>query len=177
MSENTTSSLTCYRHPKRETNLRCSRCENPICVQCAVLTPTGYRCPDCVRNQQKVFDTAKKTDYILSPILAAIISFAASWIVSYLGILTIFISPLVGILIAALSRKLIQRRRSIRLFRVITALTAIGSIPVLLLQILGLILSLSIDNASVLNIYLLLPILWQGLYTILVSTTVFYRLL
>ena len=49
--------------------LRCNRCERPICTECAVLTPTGYRCKECVRGQQKVFDTAKWFDYPLAIIV------------------------------------------------------------------------------------------------------------
>ena len=54
-----TTTLYCYVHPDRETGLRCNRCERPICADCAVLTPTGYRCKECVREQKKVFDTAE----------------------------------------------------------------------------------------------------------------------
>ena len=38
----------CYRHPDRETSLRCSRCNKAICVKCARHTTVGYRCPDCL---------------------------------------------------------------------------------------------------------------------------------
>ena len=48
----------CYSHPNRETDAALHRCERPICSECAVLTPTGYRCKECIRGQQKVFDTA-----------------------------------------------------------------------------------------------------------------------
>ena len=54
-----TDTLYCYVHPNRPTSLRCNRCERPICAECAVRTPTGYRCPECIRSQQKIFDTAK----------------------------------------------------------------------------------------------------------------------
>ncbi len=37
----------CSYHPKVLTGLRCSRCGKPICPQCAVRTPVGFRCPDC----------------------------------------------------------------------------------------------------------------------------------
>lgn len=37
----------CARHPKTMTRLRCSRCNTPICPQCAVRTPVGLRCPEC----------------------------------------------------------------------------------------------------------------------------------
>lgn len=39
--------MQCSYHPKVETNLRCSKCEKPICPRCMVYTPVGPRCPDC----------------------------------------------------------------------------------------------------------------------------------
>ncbi|MCE7080687.1 rhomboid family intramembrane serine protease [Streptomyces sp. ST2-7A] len=39
----------CYRHPDRETGIRCARCERPICPDCMVDAPVGYHCPECVR--------------------------------------------------------------------------------------------------------------------------------
>ena len=40
----------CYRHPKRETGVRCSNCERPICPDCMTSTPVGMRCPECARQ-------------------------------------------------------------------------------------------------------------------------------
>ena len=34
----------CYRHPDRETLIRCARCDRPICLQCQVRHPVGIRC-------------------------------------------------------------------------------------------------------------------------------------
>ncbi len=39
--------LFCYRHPTRETYIRCGRCERPICTGCAMLGPVGSRCKSC----------------------------------------------------------------------------------------------------------------------------------
>jgi membrane associated rhomboid family serine protease len=44
----------CYRHPKRETGVRCSNCERPICPDCMTSTPVGMRCPECARQSPKV---------------------------------------------------------------------------------------------------------------------------
>ena len=39
----------CSRHPNTETNLRCGKCEVPLCPQCMVHTPVGVRCQECAR--------------------------------------------------------------------------------------------------------------------------------
>jgi hypothetical protein len=37
----------CYRHPDRETWVRCGRCDRPICTRCAMQGPVGSRCKQC----------------------------------------------------------------------------------------------------------------------------------
>ncbi len=44
---------TCYRHPNRETWVRCNRCERPICPDCMRDAAVGFQCPDCVREGNK----------------------------------------------------------------------------------------------------------------------------
>jgi membrane associated rhomboid family serine protease len=52
----------CYRHPKRETGVRCSNCERPICPDCMTSTPVGMRCPECARQSTKVRTMRTITD-------------------------------------------------------------------------------------------------------------------
>ncbi len=40
----------CYRHPDRETYVRCSRCDRPICPDDMVAAPVGFHCPDDARE-------------------------------------------------------------------------------------------------------------------------------
>ena len=49
LTQSTTPSF-CYRHPDRQTGLRCSRCERPICGECANPAPVGQLCPDDARS-------------------------------------------------------------------------------------------------------------------------------
>jgi membrane associated rhomboid family serine protease len=52
----------CYRHPNRETGVRCSNCERPICPDCMTSTPVGMRCPECARQRTAVRTMRSVTD-------------------------------------------------------------------------------------------------------------------
>ena len=153
--------LHCYRHPDRETMLRCNRCDQPICTQCAVRTPTGYRCKECIRGQQKIFDTATPRDVVLAGIFAVVLSLIGSYIASYLGFWTIFAAPVAGGITAEAIRWVARRRRSKLLFWVATGGAVAGALPVL------------ITNLFFFNV---MGILWPGVYTFLIASTVYARL-
>lgn len=40
----------CYRHPNRETGVRCVRCDRPICPECMRTASVGFHCPDDARE-------------------------------------------------------------------------------------------------------------------------------
>jgi len=168
MTEETAPKLYCYVHPDRETLLRCNRCERPICSQCAILTPTGYRCKNCVRGQQKIFDTAQSTDLIIGAGISLVLSFLGSLIAGVMGFFTIFIAPIAGVIIAEAVRWAVRRRRSRLLFQTAAGAAALGSLPLLLLGLAPLLFGGGIGG--------ILGLIYRGLYTVLVTSSVYYRL-
>jgi hypothetical protein len=137
-----TAVTTCYAHPGRETSLRCKRCEHYICTSCAVSTPTGYICKDCMRERQKTFDTALWQDFVLGFTTAGLLSGAASFLATliggfgFFGWFLIFIgSSAAGGLIAESVRAVTRRRRSRALFMTVASGVIAGALPMTLLQL------------------------------------------
>ncbi len=167
---------TCYRHPNRETSLRCNRCEKYICAQCAVRTPTGYRCPECIREQKRIYNTAKPQDYVFAFLTASVLTLISTLLVQLIGgffgffyILIIFaISTGAGSLIAEAVRRVVQKRRSKPLFITATAGAVAGGL-------------LAVGNTLLiffltLNVSYLGGLLWPGIFIFLVASTVYVRL-
>jgi len=165
------SKLYCYLHPDRETMLRCNQCERPICTRCAVLTPTGYRCKECIQSQQKKFETTTNADLVIAPLIAAGLSFAGSLIAPRLGFFTLFLAPLVGMAVVEVCRRVTNKRRSVRLTQLVSGAALVGSLPYLALTLLSF-----FRLHSGLSVVGLLPLVWQAAYTFLVTSSVYYRL-
>ncbi|MEU4155839.1 rhomboid family intramembrane serine protease [Actinoplanes sp. NPDC026670] len=59
MNEAPSTAPVCYRHPSRETQLACTRCERPICVKCRIDAAVGFQCPECVKQGNKGVRSAR----------------------------------------------------------------------------------------------------------------------
>jgi hypothetical protein len=158
----------CANHPGVETSLRCNKCGKPICAKCAVRTPTGYRCKECVRGQLKIFDTARWYDYLLGFLIAAILGFLASLLarlvsgLSFIGwILIVVGAPSAGMIIAEGVRLATRKHRSRALFITIAAAVVVGALPVILIQV------------FTLNIF---GLIFQGIYLFIATPIVYTRL-
>ncbi|WP_121258773.1 rhomboid family intramembrane serine protease [Nocardioides ferulae] len=65
---------TCYRHPDRESHIRCQRCERPICPDCMHDAAVGFQCPQCVAEGRKATRTGRTAYGGLRPTNASITS-------------------------------------------------------------------------------------------------------
>jgi hypothetical protein len=112
--------LYCANHPDRETLLRCNRCEKPICLECAVQTPVGYRCKECVREHQNVyFNATPKDDWIAFGIALLVSAIATPIVGFFLGVsgwfsflIAFLAGGAAGTALAQIIRQSVKRRRS-----------------------------------------------------------------
>ncbi|GAB4572755.1 MAG: hypothetical protein Kow0077_13090 [Anaerolineae bacterium] len=122
--------LVCTVHPDRETALRCNNCGRPMCVQCAVKTPVGYRCRECVRAQQDVFYNAVPADYVVAGVVSALCSFGANALGQALPLIfALVLAVAVGGFIPQVVNPLVKRRRGRYMHFVVAAGVALGAVP------------------------------------------------
>jgi hypothetical protein len=139
--ETDTGLTVCYRHPDVETGLRCNRCGKPICPKCAQRTPVGFRCPDCIREQEDKFFTGGNTDYLIAAAISFPLSLIAAGLFTFiLGrfwfiwalLIGFFVAPAVAGFIAEAVRWGVGKRRSRYLGRVVAGCLVLATLPFLL---------------------------------------------
>lgn len=110
----------CVNHPETETTLRCNRCGRTVCLKCVELTEVGYRCKECIRQQQDTYFNAENTDYLIVAAVSFLLAAVAGPIISLLFgifglffgvIIAVFLGPAVGGVAATVIRRSVGRRR------------------------------------------------------------------
>jgi len=170
--------LYCVNHPQTPTALRCNRCGRPVCTKCIVRTPVGYRCRDCVRGQQQVFETAVWSDYVIVAVLVAPLAGLAGFLVTSLQFFAIFLAPIVGGLLAELVRVAVRRRRGRRLSWVAAGAFVLGCLPLLLQPLLAVLFGLLAGGSRYGGglFSFGLSFIWIGVYIVLGAGALYARL-
>jgi hypothetical protein len=166
----------CVNHPNVETYLRCNKCGRPICARCAVLTPVGYRCRDCVRTQQRAFYAGfRPTYYLVAAAVALPLALVTGWLIPSLGWYAVVLGPLAGVGIAEVVRWA-TRRRGQHTWLVVCGCILLGAVPQLLASLLSLV-GLAVNPASA-AYYAggLMRLVWVIVYTV-AATGAAYALL
>jgi hypothetical protein len=86
----------CYRHPDRETYVRCGRCDRPICTSCAMQGPVGFRCKQCGTLANDPLTKIAPTHAVLGTAVAFAGGVVIGLITAGLGWFTIFVSFFAG---------------------------------------------------------------------------------
>lgn len=106
--------MRCARHPDVETDLRCGKCEQPICPKCAVQTPVGLRCPKCAALKRLPVFEISNIFYIrgIAAGLAAAAVLGAIWsFIPVGGFLLFFIALVIGYVIGEAVSLAVNRKR------------------------------------------------------------------
>jgi hypothetical protein len=107
-----------------------------MCSRCAVRTPVGYRCKQCVHQQQDVFYSASQRDYIIAAVVSLVLSVPAAYILMRMGLfLIIFLAIPAGGLIGEAVHRAVSRRRGRYLWIAAGVAIALGTVIAILLTI------------------------------------------
>ena len=139
-------------------------------------TPVGYRCVDCVRGQQAVFETAQTLDLALAAGVGALGVGVATYLLGFLGIWGLLLAPVLGAMLAGIIRVVVRRRRSRNLPRAAGLGGIVGIVVNVGLALFEILSTLSQPLYPALAMHLVLLIIWPLAHGTLVVVILYLRL-
>jgi MFS family permease len=103
--------LHCYRHPDRETWVRCGRCDRPICPSCAMQGPVGLRCRTCGRPAYDPLTSFTPIQIALGAVTAVSTGLVAGYLASRIGFLSVIVAYFAGGIIAEIVSRVTGYKR------------------------------------------------------------------
>jgi hypothetical protein len=130
----------CEVHPERETSLRCNKCGRYMCVQCAVQTPVGYRCRQCVRQHENKFYAGTSNDYIIVFAVCAVLGAIGGYVAHFVPffIFAFLIGVPVGGAVSEVALRATGRRRGRYSGEIAAASVVVGALAGRFVQLSGL---------------------------------------
>lgn len=118
--------LYCYRHPDRETWVRCGRCDQPICTRCSMHGPVGLRCRTCGKPSRDALSSLKPNQIAIGLAVALGLGAVIGYLGAQLGFLMIVLGFFAGTLIAEALDRSIGIKRGPRILVLAIVGIAIG---------------------------------------------------
>jgi hypothetical protein len=118
--------LFCYRHPDRETWVRCGRCDQPICTRCAMQGPVGLRCRTCGKPSRDALTSLKPNQIAIALAVAAGLGAVVGYFGAQFGFLMIVIGFFAGTLIAEALDRTIGIKRGPQIITIAVAGVVFG---------------------------------------------------
>jgi tetratricopeptide (TPR) repeat protein len=131
--------LYCYRHPDRETGLRCTNCGNPICPDCVRPAPVGQFCPDCARERRPVNYQVEAWHIVVAAVVALVygtlMTFLAFNVLGFARffsfIVAFLLGPIAGEGLVRILEVVAQKKRGKAMQIALSVAYAFGAAPLL----------------------------------------------
>jgi tetratricopeptide (TPR) repeat protein len=129
----------CYRHPDRETGLRCTNCATPICPDCVRPAPVGQLCPDCTRERRPVNYQVEAWHLVVTAVVALVygtlMTFLAFNVLGFARffsfIVAFLLGPIAGEGLVRILEVVAQKKRGRSLQITLSVAYAFGAAPLL----------------------------------------------
>jgi hypothetical protein len=120
--------LYCYRHPDRETWVRCGRCDQPICTRCSMQGPVGLRCKTCGTPSRDALASLRPGQVAIGLAIAGGLGAAVGYFSSQFGFFMIIIGFFAGTFVAEGLDRTIGIKRGPRILALAVAGILIGGL-------------------------------------------------
>jgi len=127
--------MECYRHKKVETNVRCGKCDKPICPKCMIPGPAGMRCPECASLKSSALYQIHPGRLVLATVVGLILGIVGAFLLWSIGFFTLFASPIYGGIVAEAILRTSGRKRGPILQFVGVGSIVIGYVLVILREV------------------------------------------
>jgi len=130
--------LFCYRHPDRETWVRCGRCDQPICTRCAMQGPVGMRCKTCGKPSRDALTSLKPNQIAIGLAVPLGLGAVVGYFGAQFGFFMIVLGFFAGTIIAEALDRTIGIKRGPRILAIAITGIAIGGMLGASLSLVGL---------------------------------------
>ena len=120
--------LYCYRHPERETWVRCGRCDQPICMSCAMQGPVGLRCKTCGKPARDALASMRPSQVAIGALVAAGLGAAVGYFSAQFGWFMIVVGFFAGTIVAEALDRAIGIKRGPRILAIAVVGIVVGGL-------------------------------------------------